>query len=164
MSKPSNAAEYLKAIAENPLPRNDEFYQTLVCSLDLATFQVYQPTFRRLQILTQHYKERDERINIEIYDHSGIDEVTSALIFVDQYRKQCAEGVGDEYKGHILYRRDGHTSAIVTYRNNIIFFESSERRMEIREVAYRAKDFREQVERTACIYTGEIPQNRKFLL
>ena len=33
-----------------------------------------------------------------------------------------------------------------------------------RELAYRAKDFREQVERTACIYTGEIPQNRKFLL
>jgi hypothetical protein len=33
-----------------------------------------------------------------------------------------------------------------------------------RELAYRAKEFREQVERTACIYTGEIPQNRIFLL
>jgi hypothetical protein len=33
-----------------------------------------------------------------------------------------------------------------------------------RELAYRAKEFKTAVERTACIYTGEIPQNRIFLL
>jgi hypothetical protein len=33
-----------------------------------------------------------------------------------------------------------------------------------RELGYRAKDVKQGFERTACIYTGEIPQNRLFLL
>jgi hypothetical protein len=33
-----------------------------------------------------------------------------------------------------------------------------------REIAYKAKDVKEGYSRTAFIYTGEIPQNRRFLL
>ncbi len=33
-----------------------------------------------------------------------------------------------------------------------------------REIGYRAKDVKAGFERTACVYTGEIPQNRLFLL
>lgn len=33
-----------------------------------------------------------------------------------------------------------------------------------REIAYKAKDVKAGYSRTAFIYTGEIPQNRRFLL
>ena len=42
----------------------------------------------------------------------------------------------------------------------LVLFASKDKR----ELAYRAKEFKNDVERTACIYTGEIPQNRVFLL
>ena len=42
----------------------------------------------------------------------------------------------------------------------IVLFSSIDKR----ELAYRAKDFKQGIERTACIYTGEIVQNRIFLL
>jgi hypothetical protein len=42
----------------------------------------------------------------------------------------------------------------------IVLFSSKDKR----ELAYRAKEFTPLVSRTACIYTGEIPQNRIFLL
>lgn len=42
----------------------------------------------------------------------------------------------------------------------IVLFASKDKR----ELAYSAKDFKGDVQRTACIYTGEIAQNRIFLL
>lgn len=42
----------------------------------------------------------------------------------------------------------------------LVLFASKDKR----ELAYRAKDFTKDVQRTACIYTGEIAQNRVFLL
>ena len=33
-----------------------------------------------------------------------------------------------------------------------------------RELAYKAKEVAQNIAMTACIYTGEIPQNRLFLL
>ena len=42
----------------------------------------------------------------------------------------------------------------------IVLFASKDKR----ELGYKAKDLRQDVELTACIYTGEIPQNRLFIL
>jgi hypothetical protein len=33
-----------------------------------------------------------------------------------------------------------------------------------REIGFRAKDYRTQVDKTACVFTGEIANNRIFLL
>jgi hypothetical protein len=33
-----------------------------------------------------------------------------------------------------------------------------------REIGYRAKELRQGYESVTCVYTGEIPQNRKWLL
>ncbi len=42
----------------------------------------------------------------------------------------------------------------------IVLFASKDKR----EIAYKAADFKKTVDTTACIYTGEIPKNRLFLL
>lgn len=33
-----------------------------------------------------------------------------------------------------------------------------------REIAYKAKELRKNVESVTCVYTGEMPKNRKWLL
>ncbi len=42
----------------------------------------------------------------------------------------------------------------------IVLFASKDKR----ELAHKAADLRKTVSKTACIYTGEIPKNRLFLL
>ena len=42
----------------------------------------------------------------------------------------------------------------------IVLFASKDKR----EIAYKAADLKKEVDTTACIYTGEIPKNRLFLL
>jgi hypothetical protein len=42
----------------------------------------------------------------------------------------------------------------------IVLFHSKDKR----ELGYKAADIAQTVEETACIYTGEIPKNRKFWL
>jgi hypothetical protein len=42
----------------------------------------------------------------------------------------------------------------------VVLFASKDKR----EIAYKAKDLRKHVESTVCIFTGEIPQKRLFLL
>ncbi len=42
----------------------------------------------------------------------------------------------------------------------VVLFASKDKR----ELAYKAKEVRAQIALTACIYTGEIAQNRLFLL
>ena len=42
----------------------------------------------------------------------------------------------------------------------IVLFASKDKR----ELGYKAAELRKNVETTACIYTGEIPKNRLFLL
>lgn len=42
----------------------------------------------------------------------------------------------------------------------IVLYASKDKR----ELAYKADEVRQGIEFTACIYTGEIPKNRSFLL
>ncbi len=42
----------------------------------------------------------------------------------------------------------------------IVLFHSRDKR----ELGYKAADIAQTVEETACIYTGEVPKNRKFWL
>lgn len=42
----------------------------------------------------------------------------------------------------------------------IVLFHSKDKR----ELGYKAADIAQTVDETACIYTGEIPKNRKFWL
>ena len=42
----------------------------------------------------------------------------------------------------------------------VVLFASKDKR----ELAYKAADLRKNVDTTACIYTGEIPKDRLFLL
>ncbi len=52
-------------------------------------------------------------------------------------------------------------SIVSKLERGVVLFASKDKR----ELAYRSKDFIQPwVNRTACIYTGEIPQNRIFLL
>lgn len=44
--------------------------------------------------------------------------------------------------------------------SGIVLFASKDKR----EIAYKAKDLRKDVESITCIYTGEFPSNRKWLL
>ena len=44
--------------------------------------------------------------------------------------------------------------------SGIVLFASKDKR----EIAYKAKDLREGYEGITCVYTGEMPQNRKWLL
>ncbi len=44
--------------------------------------------------------------------------------------------------------------------SGIVLYASKDKR----ELAYKATSLRKGIETTACIYTGEIPQNRLFLL
>jgi len=51
-------------------------------------------------------------------------------------------------------------SVVSKLLRGIVLYASKDKR----ELAYKAKDVKSDVSRTACIYTGEIPQNRIFLL
>jgi hypothetical protein len=44
--------------------------------------------------------------------------------------------------------------------SGVVLMESKDKR----EIGYKAKDFRSNYESLTCIYTGEIPQSRKWLL
>ncbi len=59
--------------------------------------------------------------------------------------------LGDPYKtGSVL-------SKLVS---GLVLYHSKDKR----EIAYKAKELTADVERFACIYTGEIPKNRRFWL
>ena len=45
-------------------------------------------------------------------------------------------------------------------RSGIVLYHSKDKR----EIAYKAKELTEGVERFACIFTGDIPANRRFWL
>ena len=42
----------------------------------------------------------------------------------------------------------------------VVLYHSKDKR----EIAYKAKELRQSVSTTACVYTGTIPKNRKFWL
>ena len=44
--------------------------------------------------------------------------------------------------------------------SGIVLFASKDKR----EIAYKAKDLRQGYQSITCVYTGELPQNRKWLL
>ena len=51
-------------------------------------------------------------------------------------------------------------SIISKLLRGIVLYASKDKR----EIGFKAKDFRGTVEKTACVFTGEIPKNRLFLL
>lgn len=51
-------------------------------------------------------------------------------------------------------------SVISKLISGVVLFGSKDRR----EIAYKAKVLRKGFNKVACVYTGEIPQNRKYLL
>jgi hypothetical protein len=51
-------------------------------------------------------------------------------------------------------------SVISKLISGVVLLGSKDRR----EIAYKAKDLRKGFEHIACVYTGEIPKNRKYLL
>ena len=44
--------------------------------------------------------------------------------------------------------------------SGLVLYHSKDKR----EIAYKTKELTQEVERFTCIYTGEIPQNRRFWL
>jgi len=55
---------------------------------------------------------------------------------------------------------DINGSIVSKLLKGIVLFASKDKR----ELAYQAKSLRQNVDLTVCIYTGEIPKNRLFLL
>ncbi len=57
--------------------------------------------------------------------------------------------------------KNGFTGPVVDLlQRGVVLYHSVDRT----EIAYKAKDVRKGYRSVACVYTGEIPQNRKYLL
>ncbi len=59
-----------------------------------------------------------------------------------------------------LSNPDVNGSILSKLIRGIVLFASKDKR----EIAYKAADLKKDVDTTACIYTGEMPENRLFLL
>jgi hypothetical protein len=63
--------------------------------------------------------------------------------------------------GNPLMREDNFVGPIIRKMlAGIVLYHSKDKR----ELGYKAADLAQSVNETACIYTGEIPKNRKFWL
>ena len=51
-------------------------------------------------------------------------------------------------------------SVISKLLSGVVLFGSRDRR----EIAYKAKDLRKGFDSVTCVYTGEVPRNRRYLL
>lgn len=51
-------------------------------------------------------------------------------------------------------------SVVSKLQSGIVLYHSKDKR----EIAYKAKELTQQVERFACVFTGEIPKQRRFWL
>jgi hypothetical protein len=51
-------------------------------------------------------------------------------------------------------------SIVSKLQSGIVLYHSKDKR----EIAYKAKELTQDVERFACIFTGEVPKNRRFWL
>lgn len=51
-------------------------------------------------------------------------------------------------------------SIVSKLQSGIVLYTSKDKR----EIAYKAKELTQGVERFACIFTGEVPKNRRFWL
>lgn len=51
-------------------------------------------------------------------------------------------------------------SVVSKLQSGIVLYHSKDKR----EIAYKAKELTQGVERFACIFTGELPKNRRFWL
>ncbi len=51
-------------------------------------------------------------------------------------------------------------SVVSKLQSGIVLYHSKDKR----EIAYKAKELTQNVERYACIFTGEAPKNRRFWL
>ncbi len=78
---------------------------------------------------------------------------------IDQIKKQYPDQwilIGNPE----LSEPDVNGSILSKLIRGIVLFASKDKR----EIAYKAFDLKKAVDTTACIYTGEIPKNRLFLL
>ncbi len=63
--------------------------------------------------------------------------------------------------GNPVLANNGFTGPVVKLlQRGVVLYHSKDRR----EIAYRAKDVRQGYPSIACVYTGEIPKNRRYLL
>ena len=62
--------------------------------------------------------------------------------------------------GNPVLNEDFVGSVISKLLTGVVLFGSRDRR----EIAYKAKDLRKGFESVTCIYTGEAPRNRRYLL
>lgn len=51
-------------------------------------------------------------------------------------------------------------SVVSKIQSGVVLYHSKDKR----EIAYKAKELTHSVERFACIFTGEVPKNRRFWL
>ena len=51
-------------------------------------------------------------------------------------------------------------SVVSKLQSGVVLYHSKDKR----EIAYKAKELTQGVERFACIFTGEVPKNRRFWL
>ena len=60
----------------------------------------------------------------------------------------------------ILGDSDKVGSVVSKLQSGIVLYNSKDKR----EIAYKTKELTQDVERFACIFTGEVPKNRRFWL
>ena len=83
----------------------------------------------------------------------------SESLTIDQIRSAYPEQlvlVGDP----ILGDPNQVGSVVSKLQSGIVLYHSKNKR----EIAYKAKELTHGVERFACIFTGEVPKNRRFWL
>ena len=63
--------------------------------------------------------------------------------------------------GNPKMREDNFVGSILQkIKSGLVLYSSSDKR----EIAYKAQDLVKSVERFTCIYTGDIPKNKRFWL
>ena len=81
------------------------------------------------------------------------------LLTIDQIRSAYPEQwvlVGNPILGD-----PGKVGSVISkLKSGIVLYTSKDKR----EIAYKAKELTEGVERFTCIFTGEMPKNRRFWL
>ena len=83
----------------------------------------------------------------------------SELLTIDQIRTTYPEEwvlVGNPTLGD----SDQVGSIVSKLQSGIVLYHSKDKR----EIAYKAKELTQDVERFTCIFTGEMPKNRRFWL
>jgi hypothetical protein len=82
-----------------------------------------------------------------------------AVLSIDEIKKQYP----DQWVliGNPLMREDNFVGAVIDMLiSGSIIYSSKDKR----EIAYNIKELKQGFENTACVFTGQMPKNRKFWL